>query len=237
MQASDSLTVTMSLVVVVTLVLFFVLLFARFQRNLRKRDKLYYEGLMKSIDEERRRIGQDLHDEANPSIASLRHILYHKGLLTPEITDIINTTAGVIRGAAHKLAQANLRGGIQPAIEAYAHNLESDGLKVHTSFEMADLRISDAATGHIYKIIAELMSNAARHSKGNRIIVTVRSSQRHLDICIEDNGIGFDQKSPDGIGYQSILNRLDILRGTISITSDKGTRISVKIPKSALTNE
>ncbi len=104
-------------------------------------------------------------------------------------------------------------------------------------------------------IIYNLISNAIKYSNENQdILIMVNVSNNHLNIQVEDKGIGIpleDQKNlfnrffraknaqnhkGTGLGLNIIKSYLDLLNGNITFESqeNKGTKFTVEIP---LTNE
>ena len=84
-----------------------------------------------------------------------------------------------------------------------------------------------------YRIIQELVSNALKHSRASEIIVQLTQHPDHLNVTVEDNGVGFDQTvTGEGIGLKNIYSRADLLNAYINIDSGKGrgTLASIDIP-------
>ncbi|HMP30417.1 MAG TPA: histidine kinase, partial [Saprospiraceae bacterium] len=85
---------------------------------------------------------------------------------------------------------------------------------------------------NVYRIVQELISNAIKHSDCNTIFIQFVLSYNQLLLNIEDNGMGFDSLQSIGNGLQNIHNRVDMLRGEVTISSQKfkGSSILVVIP-------
>lgn len=92
-----------------------------------------------------------------------------------------------------------------------------------------------------------LVENAVRHGVGMRedggkIVISSREYFRYFEICISDNGVGFDPKclESDGkqhIGIKNVRDRLKTMcNGTLVIHSvpDKGTTVTIHIPKEVI---
>lgn len=80
-------------------------------------------------------------------------------------------------------------------------------------------------------IVKEALSNAVRHSNGDRIMISVREHPAFYQLCIEDNGSS-ESISETGIGLENMRERAENAGGTISFTpSADGFRIFSSIPK------
>ncbi|WP_347040402.1 hypothetical protein AAHB37_16690 [Glutamicibacter halophytocola] len=79
------------------------------------------------------------------------------------------------------------------------------------------------------------MTNAAKHSRAQRRLVTVRvreaNGQPHLWARVEDNGVGSARITPGG-GLDGINNRVLAAGGTLNLQSPAGgpTTVEVSVP-------
>ena len=110
-----------------------------------------------------------------------------------------------------------------------------------------ELRLPDAVpeppaevTGHLLAIVAESLSNIARHSHASRASVALKARGRGqmLELAIEDNGIGFDPATVVKLGHQGLANtreRAARIGGAVTIDSrpGAGTRVVVRVPAQA----
>jgi signal transduction histidine kinase len=86
----------------------------------------------------------------------------------------------------------------------------------------------------IYRIIQELTSNIAKHSKATRADVKIKFTKKDTVISVLDNGAGFklNDEINGGIGLKSLKSKIELLNGTIQLSSiiGGGTSIKVRIP-------
>ena len=88
---------------------------------------------------------------------------------------------------------------------------------------------------NLYRIICELVLNAAKHSKASLITVEIKANRDLVVVNIADNGQGFIQGSNDqkkSLGLQSAESRVLYLKGKFCLHSakEKGTTINIEIP-------
>jgi signal transduction histidine kinase len=85
-----------------------------------------------------------------------------------------------------------------------------------------------------YRIVQESLANACRHSKSNRVRVSLLQRGDRVRIEIRDWGAGFDPQTVQAnrFGLEGIRQRARLLGGKCSIRSapGKGTRITVELP-------
>lgn len=86
---------------------------------------------------------------------------------------------------------------------------------------------------NIYRIFQEAFTNISKHSQAQNVEINCTYHDNELTMIIEDDGIGFEPHSPQGIGIKNIKERTEELKGSIHIDSaiNHGTTISIHLPK------
>lgn len=129
--------------------------------------------------------------------------------------------------------------GLIPALKWKLNQIEEEhNVKTFFKFDNNFPVIKDAIRILLYRIISELISNAIKHAKPNKIEITCRINNDTLSISVNDDGTGFDYKpKPNmirqyGFGLFSIKERLDYMAGSLEISSKikKGTTATIIIP-------
>ena len=86
----------------------------------------------------------------------------------------------------------------------------------------------------VYRITQEAIANTIKHAQATRLIVTVVENGDVLSLSVEDDGCGFDQNDQTGAGFGLIglRERVELLGGTLAITSHPGagTRVDAVVP-------
>jgi signal transduction histidine kinase len=82
-----------------------------------------------------------------------------------------------------------------------------------------------------YYIVAEALTNVAKHSRATEAHVVIQRDNGNLRIDIVDDGVGGASPSP-GSGLSGLKDRVDALDGSLEISSPVGgpTRISARLP-------
>src|ERR1700730_3190231 len=86
-----------------------------------------------------------------------------------------------------------------------------------------------------FRVLQESLHNALKHSGVQHFEVKVQGSPTEILLTVRDSGVGFDPKlamSTEGLGLISMLERVKLVQGTISISSRprSGTEVSVRVP-------
>jgi PAS domain S-box-containing protein len=203
--------------------------------------------LIHAQEEERSRIGRELHD----------HISQTLGVLTIKIDQLRATgeiTAG-IGGALDELRRDTT--DITEDVHRLSHRLHSSTLdylglvpalqKLVSEFsERHDIAITFAHASLpaplpsevalcLFRVAEESLTNIAKHSKARSANIHVAGAPDGIHLSVEDAGTGFDPTalgSKAGLGFVSMQERLRVLHGTIQVDSapSRGTRINAWVP-------
>jgi two-component system sensor histidine kinase DevS len=203
-----------------------------------------------AIVEERERIGRDLHD-------GIIQTIYAVGLSLEDVPDLMTDEPDEARARVERaidsldqsirdirnfifglrpelLEQAGLVGGLAALADEFRVNSMVD-VDLDT-VEAQEIELPVDLIGQLLSIAREALSNVARHSKATRGSVHVESSDGLVTLIISDNGIGFDQTRPRGVGHQGLINmraRASAVGGRLDVQSQagSGTRIIVEVPR------
>ncbi len=211
-------------------------IFTGIVRDISERRRLEKEILNVS-EQERRRIGQDLHD-------GLGQMLTGIGLLSQdvarkleeegheraddmaEITEHIKEADQYARDLSHGLIPVDVEAnGLIEALKRLTKNAERM-FDVECTFQEIGTPLvhnSTAAT-HLYRIAQEAVNNAVQHGQADRIRIVLAAGEEQLRLQVRDDGVGFEGESPpeDGMGVRIMNYRARIIGGTLDISSARG---------------
>ena len=92
-----------------------------------------------------------------------------------------------------------------------------------------DLYFEDDEEDTIYRIVQEGITNAIRHGHASRIFINFKKVDIWLVIRIRDNGIGC-KDIHKGFGLTHMKERVDMLHGTVTYSSNNGFQVVAKLP-------
>jgi signal transduction histidine kinase len=196
--------------------------------------------LAEAQDTERRRIERDLHDGAQQRLVSLRislELLRRRlgSEVDPAILAELESASAEVQGAIGDLRE--LAQGLHPAILAeagLARGLAS--LADRSSVDVAvdtdlDGRLPPAIEATAYFVVAEALTNTAKHASARRATVRARQTDGRLVVEVADDGRG-GADVDQGSGLRGLEDRVAALDGTLRITSrdGEGTTILMELP-------
>jgi len=203
-------------------------------------------ALFKGVEEERKRIAQDLHDGVGQQLSGLKLSMSHlQSKLfkkdTPENANFeilvkkLDTTCQEVREISHQMMPKTLiENGVLSAIEDMLENtLVGTGINYNIEHYKLKDRLPETIELTLFRICQELINNTIKHAKATEIIVQLIKSKKNIVLIVEDNGQGFDQnKSSDGIGLLNLTSRLNTINGEVSYESspNSGASATVRIP-------
>ncbi|MBL6983395.1 MAG: PAS domain S-box protein [Anaerolineales bacterium] len=196
--------------------------------------------------DERHRLASDLHDSMTQSLHSLilsaetaQHL--HQEEQYEKLTDSLAMLEDSARQALQEMRL--LLHELELTPEEHIDPLELlearlGSVERRTGIE-TDLRINNLGVipkiwkREIFFIIVEALNNALRHSRGDRIWVSIQGTPYQVAVEVRDNGRGFDlnQVEYEGMGLRNISERAARMGGVLMIDSAPrhGTTISLKI--------
>jgi signal transduction histidine kinase len=195
--------------------------------------------IAEAADAERRRVVRDLHDGAQQRLVStvITLKLANEALKTDagdaralmtEGLDLAQRATDELRELSHGIMPAVLtRGGLRAGITALASRAP---MPVQTEVSVGRLAAAMEATA--YFVVAEALTNVAKHAHARNATVTAHIAHDMLHVAVRDDGVGGAR--PDGSGLLGLADRLAVLHGRLRIESptDGGTLIAADIPLS-----
>jgi len=196
-------------------------------------------------DDERRRIGRELHDEAGQSLLSLRLQLemMERGAnpsmraSLQEARGVLERTVIELRRIIAALSPAVLeRLGLARALHLVANRFGkalSAGIRVRISGRLEDLPPSLQQV--IYRVAQEALQNAAKHSQATIVRLSVMRTDKVIRTRISDNGLGFQvgaTAKPMSFGLAGMRERAALLGGKVTVRSARkqGTTVILELP-------
>jgi two-component system, NarL family, sensor histidine kinase UhpB len=203
------------------------------------------------IEEERRSIARELHDELGQSITAIKSIglsiLQRPDRHDQRVTEaarLIVDTAGRMYDAVHEMIP-RLRPfaldsfGLADAFGDLAGEWRTRHPEVEMQLNIDDPlpELNDAVTTCAYRIVQEALINALRHAAASRINVSVAAEPDALVIRVIDNGVGLSSAwdQPGHYGVRGMRERAAALGGTFELGAGEtgGTQVVARLPLAA----
>jgi signal transduction histidine kinase len=185
--------------------------------------------------EERRRLGRDLHDGAQQELVGAAMSLRLAEDRLPDAPD----EARELVAAAREQLQAGLgdlrelAAGIHPAVLAdrgLSDALNALAARSPVAVELGEVprrRLPDSVETTAYFVVAEALTNAAKHARCDVVEVGVRVENGSAVVEVHDDGVGGADLSA-GSGLRGLADRVSALGGGLEIESPDGAGTTIR---------
>jgi two-component system, NarL family, sensor histidine kinase UhpB len=203
--------------------------------------------IQRHIEEERRNLALELHDELGQSVTAVKSIATSLVNRTREkhpdlqssaqmIVEVSGQMYDAMHGMVRQLRPLALdKLGLHDALQELvgAQQARFPGvqfeLKLEGDFRSIDTDVSIAA----YRMVQECLTNIVRHAGATRAEISV-SARENLTLTVQDNGNGLPADHAgreERFGLMGMRERAEGLGGTFALHSEDGVRINVSLPK------
>ena len=205
------------------------------------------QRLIEAQENERAHIARELHDDVNQRLALLSARLgrlvhtipesaAHERQQLEQAREDVGELLRELQTLSHRLHPPRLEYlGLVEASAAMCREISRQhDLEVSFHGETVRPHLSKRVALSLYRVLQEALQNAIKHSGTERVEVVIRGGTDNIELTIEDFGVGFDVKAPEGVGLglASMKERLKAVKGQLDIRSQprRGTSIEVRVP-------
>lgn len=213
------------------------------QRDVTEKRRLS-KAVVRALDEERRRIGRDLHDSVGSDIIGAAMQLdnvANRDDLDPSVADRLHTLrASIVRGytnlrrLSQGLSPVDLsEGSLSDALAKLASNTPHCRFECEIDLDAALSSLDVDTRANLYWIVREATANAHRHGEASRIRIHVARNGPALQFTVSDDGRGFVPSAvrENAWGLKIMQYRADLVGADLRIESQKGegTRVTCQV--------
>jgi len=199
------------------------------------------------VEEERRLIAHELHDEFGQSVTAIRSlaqaIAAQGGVRDPATGDVarlISDEAARLYDAMHglipRLAPLSLDTlGLAATLEGLVRDWQRRHPSIALSLHLElSIELGPSIALAVYRVVQEGLINALRHARASRVDIAVRCDARRILATVTDDGVGLpaDWTRPGHFGLRGLAERVRQLGGTFDISDHegRGVRLCADIP-------
>ena len=212
--------------------------------NRNKQEKL--EDLLETattqlaITDERQRIARDLHD----TLVQKLSLVGMKADLATKLVDIdseqakkeivdIQITARTALKEVRELVSSMRLIKLSEEILSVEQILSAANITVNITGNPELQNTSVLAENVLSMCLKETTTNIVKHSNASECNITIQELPNETLLIVEDNGIGFNDKSITHLthGISGMRERLEFMNGNLTIHSDNGTKLTISIPQ------
>ena len=195
--------------------------------------------IVAAADDARRRLERDIHDGAQQRLVSLGlKLRLTEESVPPERDDLKSMLSEAVSGLTDVFQELQeISRGIHPA------TLSTGGLRaafktlarrspVPVNLDITiEQRLPESVEVAAYYVVAEALTNAAKHARASEVNVQARLTDKTVDLLVADDGIG-GADSGKGSGLIGLKDRIEALGGNLRVASPPGggTTLNITIP-------
>ncbi|MGI4873660.1 MAG: ATP-binding protein [Janthinobacterium lividum] len=222
-----------------------------FAQERQQLDRLRSQAVLEVEENERRRVGADLHDGVGQLLSVLKINLNSlheelKGALVNEqeqrfgaALDVVDDSVREVRSISHNLMpNALLKRGLARAVREFLDQVRRPS-RLRIRLEILGLddydRLDAPVEGALYRITQELVQNILKHAHAHEMNIQLIRHEYELTLLVADDGRGFDPAAlapGAGIGLRNVASRVAYLGGTLELDArpGHGTTVSITVP-------
>lgn len=183
---------------------------------------------------ERNRIAREIHDNVGHtltrSILQLGAIkaINTEPVLKKPLEDLHGSLGDAmtnIRKSVHDLHDESI--DLESSIRQLTEGISA--LDIHVDYDMSNTIPKDIKYSFI-AITKEAVSNAVKHSNGDTLDILLREHPGFYQLIVKDNGTDIKINNT-GIGLANITDRVNAMKGTLKISTDKGFKLLITVAK------
>lgn len=225
----------------------FLIAISVYRTNLNIRQRIQDAATM----EERQRMRREIHDGVAQALSYLSLKADVVGKLVGEqkteqamagIVEMQEAMDETYQAVRESLDQLSVEMGGMPLTTAIEEYLAQFGERngIHTDLDVSGPRpnLSPVAELQALRIAQGALANVSKHAHASKVYVTVKSTSQSVELCIKDDGQGFDpsqQLDDNGAGHHGLAimrERTEGLGGTLTVlaAAGEGTEVRIVLP-------
>ena len=209
-----------------------------------KQQKDIAEAIIRAQEEERDRIGHELHDNINQILTSgqlylglMEKNIDHFNEIKEKAQDILKLAIEEIRKLSRNLVMPDLKeDSLVANIRKLIDEIRFTGIfniRFHHS-DACDIELmSQCKKFTLFRIIQEQTNNIVKYSQAKNVDISLHCASNQVRLQITDDGVGFDpQNTRRGLGLSNIYERTRLYNGNTFLKSSpgKGCSLIINIP-------
>jgi signal transduction histidine kinase len=192
-------------------------------------------SLLAAVEEERRRLSRELHDQVGQHLSAVlidlgnveSSLLSAQNKIRQKIgsaRDLVEMTIAKVRDLALLLRPSMLDDlGLVVALKWHAREVSRrTGIRVEVIADGITEDLPDEQRTCIYRVVQEAVNNAILHGKPHSMRITLFQRFQEVEVSVQDDGAGFDPEQDRGIGILGMKERVESLGGVVQIDSKPG---------------
>jgi signal transduction histidine kinase len=243
MEAEMYKVVLISAIIVALIIGFFIISTMREHKKVLKWQQARIAAEINTLENERKRIADDLHDELGPLLSAIKLQINHLEPSDETETAVLEKSSEQIDSIIQRFREISydllpntlVRQGFVKATEEFINKLKPVH-PLHISFKYCYFTLMPQREINLYRILQEIIHNTVKHARATSLTISIQNNNKNLLLKTRDDGIGFNytekKQMATGLGLLSIHSRVDLLGGQLLVTSQPGmgTIFEIEMP-------
>lgn len=203
----------------------------------------FAEHTIELQEAERRRIASDIHDGISQRLVSAwYHLRAARSLAAGEDLLLELSAVEALLSAALDEARAAIS-GLRPTVlddlglAAAIESLATAAGPVQVELNLEPCSLAPHLEMCVYRVVQEAIQNVVKHSRAQRVSISLGCARGMVNLSVRDDGVGFDPaggRSPGRYGLAGMLERATLVGGSLEVLSSPGAgsevRLSIPLP-------
>ncbi|MFZ1689250.1 MAG: ATP-binding protein [Flavobacteriales bacterium] len=208
------------------------------------------DAMMKGQEQERQRVGKDLHDRVGSMLSAVKlqfsalegrmeQMETHQREKYEHVFSLLDETVTEVRRISHNMVRGTIsQFGLGRALEDLRSAVHVPGkLDVTLSLFGMEERLDQDLEIAAYRMVQECVSNVMKHAHAKELTIQLTRTTAALNMLVEDDGRGFEMTAIEaGLGMSNIRERAAAYNGSVNVDSrpGRGTSVSIDLPLTRL---
>lgn len=191
------------------------------------------QEVFRAQEAERRKIGQELHDNINQLLGVVKLYIEHarnhpdsKDDMLQKSSEYLMQVIDEIRALSRSLVSTGLSEvGLRESIGELVGSIEGIRnlrITIHDR-QFSEDALTDIQKLMLFRIVQEQLNNILKHSHASEVEIELKRLTDTVYLTVKDNGVGFDpRKAKNGLGFYNIRHRLQLFNGRLKLDSYPG---------------
>jgi signal transduction histidine kinase len=233
-----------ALAIIGSVLLFFLVSIIRQQKRFRLLARAKINAEITTLENERKRIASDLHDEIGPLLSAVKLQINHLETDHADQQKLVEKSSLYIDEVIKKMREISndllpsilVRRGLAVAVEDFLQKLRTGTDTILESDFKLENRLPVETEVNLYRIIQEITHNTLKHAKAEKFRVELSQQGDLIRLATADNGVGFSDdvkmKTETGLGLLNLQSRAEVMGGEVFRQSapGQGTKYIFEIP-------
>lgn len=235
--------VLIAVLVIGAVIIFFIFSIVREQKKVLKWQQARIAAEISILENERKRIAGDLHDELGPMLSGVKLQLNHLEPVNDGEAAVLEKSCKQIDDIVQRFREISydllpntlVRKGFIKATTEFVGKMKALH-PLQIIFTTDHFSLSPEREVSLYRMLQEIIQNTFKHARAKELRIDIVVKDKTIFLQTKDDGVGFNynekNQQANGVGLLSLQSRAELLEGQLVVHSHpgSGTLFELEIP-------